>query len=451
MDFYSKYLKYKKKYYDLKGGMESVKRSHYETDANKENFPDNKSSKPLKDSLANKSDKISPTPESIFEIFTHEKLIDRELNIIPTEIVPKTKKSVPKLATNPNTKPNTRSYTNTDTPFIASTPSSDRAKKEIYTTLSTPDILARESEEMQEFLKTDINTDDTTIAAILSSDKNDPFILYENYGKSIECFIADYMKCPICQQYTLRRYYKNSMQVIDLVCINPLHFFIDGVKFFQVKTADYDKRSDTSFLPYIQYDRTDQMKNYIKIGSQKLGETVHNIKPSSPTEEKQILIGYICVYYREEQKQTQENQIQENIVLNLKHSFCVLPEIMPISRKLFINKDPNDWYYKYVYITDDKSSAIIHFNNTHNNIIQPLPFPSLPLPLPLPLVKVPKNYDRITSTKVIENPLPSYPLTAIIDTTSTIQSPHALIDSTSTIQSPQTSLLLTDIKDTMEI
>jgi hypothetical protein len=268
-------------------------------------------------------------------------------------------------------------------------------------------VKQNDKESMDRFIA-DIQIDKLEIERVQNiQDKHDPVhINYMNFGKPIECWIADNMLCPCCGEKTLRRYSKDNFAVIDLICINPAHTFNIGVKFFQVKTTLKNKPILINGLEYFDFK-----KQIIHTGSRKIGEPAHTISVTQSLFEKKILIGYICIYYNEVESSS-------NITLNLKESFVVLPNInqnfpgRQLTYKKVINthiKTPEEekeeiLYYWYLEKTDkidqviDEKHPVIKFSKKLNTIRNLVGL--------LSSNKVPKNYcdDR---TKWVEIPNPN--------------------------------------------
>lgn len=184
----------------------------------------------------------------------------------------------------------------------------------------TPEILGTMTHDDKLIMENEFKLDDDTIANLqLINDERDlDYVRYENFGKPIECWIADNMLCPCCNLKTLRRYANVSMPIIDLVCINHEHTIKNGVKFFQVKTSNGNLFNE---LPYFNYDETnaDVNANTIHVGSVRWGKTVHEITPNNTEFEKRILCGYICIQF---------NDKYDKIIFNFKKSFIVLPQYL---------------------------------------------------------------------------------------------------------------------------
>lgn len=265
--------------------------------------------------------------------------------------------------------------------------SPERYNSKDYIKNLTPAIKAYvgqlEPENLTHFIK-DLDNDQTEIDKIIGAQNDlDPeYTLIENFGKPIECWLADHMRCPCCNQFTLKRYLKDNFAVIDLVCINPDHTFDTGVKFFQVKASSISEPIVPSTgYPYFNLD-----SKIIHIGSRKVGEPSHIIKVTDDNFIKKILIGYICVYYN--------NTIFDNnfITINRTKSFIVLPHVTQPNvgiklfgkiRKLTIDNE-DEFYYWYITNKNDPKS-IIKFSNKLNSIIK------ISTEL-LPNGKIPKNY-----------------------------------------------------------
>ena len=232
-------------------------------------------------------------------------------------------------------------------------------KHDEYTKVFTPELINMVSPEKMEYFAHDIKLDDEAIKRItnIAEEEDADYKFYENHGKRIECWIADNMVCPSCKRKTLRRYEKNNMAVIDMLCINPEHDK-NQVRFFQVKTSN-----GKEFLGKNYFSKDPPS---IHVGSINFGCLIHNIKPSDDENLKKTLIGYICIYY------SLNNDI---IKINNTTSFIVLPKLeltfKSTRKKLDFNETTNlyvldeNWYYKYI---DKSKHPIITFNINTNNI-----------------------------------------------------------------------------------
>jgi hypothetical protein len=253
----------------------------------------------------------------------------------------------------------------------------------------TPEILKNLTPLDEKKMINDFEIDDKYIEKLrLNNETYDSeYVLYENYGKTIECWIADNMSCPCCKtDNSLRRYANESMPIIDLVCVNPAHTIKNGVKFFQVKTSNGNFFNE---LPYFNYDESESNinANTIHVGSVRWGHSVHNITPNNPEFEKRILCGYICIQF--------DDRRSDKIIFDLEKSFIVLPQYLirtDARKKLFGEpiihsghiisadggpassltisdlSDKDMWYYKY--IDSDIKHPRIRFNLKTNNILK---------------------------------------------------------------------------------
>ena len=255
-------------------------------------------------------------------------------------------------------------------------------------------ILNSETPKRRKKLKKVFKNDDKKIIDINNFiDRNDlTYINYENRGKLIEVWLADNMRCPCCKDKTLRRYSNDNFPVIDLICINPNHNINENVKFFQVKSSIF--KNNNPFLlsgqPYFSLNDAT-----IMVGSRTWGNYVHNISNSDDINIKKILIGYICILFKENEK---------NIIIDKQNSFVVLPDIKPkipdIKPKI---SDNNKLYYEY---TNFIRYPQIKFNKEINSIINldNLLF-NEKNKSDLNGHIIPNNYLEINSWKSIQNPL----------------------------------------------
>lgn len=263
-----------------------------------------------------------------------------------------------------------------------------------HATELTPLILSYITPSKREDLYGKLQEDDDVIKELndLIDENNLEYVNYENYGKLIEIWLADNMRCPCCGEKTLRRYARDNFPIIDLVCIN-LNHDDETVRFFQVKTS-YLTNDSPSFLlngePYFSLKN-----NTIMVGSKKWGLFVHNIKCSDDIIKKKILIGYICILFKKS---------NDKIYINKKKSFIVLPYV-----NLSYNEDPDKTYYNY---TDFSIHPQIYFdpdvnyvgNLEGNNVFfdNNIPNPQIYLDTHI----IPINYANLVSNwTIIENPL----------------------------------------------
>jgi len=265
----------------------------------------------------------------------------------------------------------------------------------------TPQILRYLTPNSKARMQADIEVDNQIIKTLecMEESADSDYIQYENYGKLIECWIGDNMRCPCCgATNSLRRYLSDSMPVIDLVCINPAHTLEQGVRFFQVKASN-----GSQFLgkPYFNLDLTltTPEPNTIHVGSRTWGEPAHTISPHADQLDKKILCGYICIGYID---------TDSTIKINLSNSFIVLPKylnLMGTTRPMLdfeldqmnsFNSKIDNWYYRY--ITPNGHHERIQFNLTTNTIINEHNLRSL-----IPSDNINKLYHIKTTS--MENPL----------------------------------------------
>jgi hypothetical protein len=134
------------------------------------------------------------------------------------------------------------------------------------------------------------------------------------------------------------------MPVVDIRCSNINHNIeIHGPIYYQVKTT-----TGANFANGGKYPKYFSLKdNYIHIGSKRFGFNCHNIKYS---DNKDILIGYICIEYN-------ENEITNKLIINSDNSFIIKPKCN------YKEKIKDDYYYKYIEdLTTDKQKEIISIN-----------------------------------------------------------------------------------------
>lgn len=237
----------------------------------------------------------------------------------------------------------------------------------------------------------DLDYDDTIIQKLETVVDNSEYIDKQNYGKLVEVWFCDNCNCPICGLSSLRRYAKDNFPVIDLVCVNPLHTFDQGVKFFQVKSVS----TNFNDFKYFDYDT-----KIIHTGSYKFGKIVHSINILDDDITKKVLIGYICI--------TVEPKY-DHLKVNKDKSFFVLPKtnINVVAKKLFEDDfdtffvqyddtDIIDKYYEYIDIVN----PLITFSTRNNQVIKFSNFYQKNLIIPM-------NYmtDGKTSWNIIDNML----------------------------------------------
>jgi len=188
---------------------------------------------------------------------------------------------------------------------------------EIIRNLQSNGVSSRVIDELVENFK----CEDLKNVEILNNE--DLYVDFDNYGKNIECWVADNMYCPCCGVKSLRRYVRDNMPCIDLICSNNEHKFSDGVKFFQVK-AKY------SSITNEHHKNFNYLTKQIHTGSKAIGQYPHSIKTYE--DYYTLLMGYICIEYQKKFDIIKSNEIIEI----LSNSFIVLPKIyINVSKVLF--------------------------------------------------------------------------------------------------------------------
>ena len=172
-------------------------------------------------------------------------------------------------------------------------------------------------------------------------------------GAYVELWVCANMKCPICNG-ELVKYTLLNMPVIDIKCINSKHKYNMGPKFFQIKATEQNNA-----FPYFTLNPfLNNTNGFIVVGSRRLGELSHSVKPSDSDKQKQILIGYICLTYK------YSDTTKRNIRLTRKQSFILIPQITVDTK---IITDANDYYYKYV--DNIYKKPVITFNEVFVKVI----------------------------------------------------------------------------------
>lgn len=364
MNYYRKYLKYKLKYLNL---LNKTKRVFDKIETNETNETNKKKKYIDKDSVLS----------GLFNLFVTEPIYE------PISAISSIK----------NTKQNEIINTNKDKMEIDKDKNyvqdryNLRGKKfvlrredeDFYIGSYTPEIIRnlksnRLSTQLIDKLVLNFKHDDIENIESLNK-QNTLYVNFDNYGKNIECWVADNMNCPCCGEKTLRRYVRDNMPCIDLICTNQKHDFVDGVKFFQVKSKSFNVTNEL-------YKNFDLEKKQIHTGSKAIGKYIHDIKIQN--DYYTLLIGYICIEYIKEIKEPDE------IIRILPSSFIVLPKIyIPEAKVLFSSdeqklkpnskldldkvdfnflNDENDELY-YWYINNEIDANIIEFSTINNDVI----------------------------------------------------------------------------------
>ena len=160
-------------------------------------------------------------------------------------------------------------------------------------------------------------------------ESDDPdYTYFENkeIGVFLEKWYCANYKCSCGSNFL--KYIKPNMPIIDIRCSNESHNINTfGPKYYQIKSTENDKI-------YNGYKYFDLDKNYIHVGSRRYGEICHNITTMDTDEDKELLIGYICITYE---------KINDNNIKILSHkSFKLNPRS---HSELY--KEPQQKYYTY--------------------------------------------------------------------------------------------------------
>lgn len=404
MNYHSKYLKYKLKYLNL-----LTKTKRISTDdtkiTRKKITQDEMNGNVLNDRNDDKDIKLS----SLFNIFVTEPLYELVDDIKTTSdmMIGEESMPAPTLVPTPTEKMPIESERNLRKTKLK------REDPDFFYGSYTPEIIRKlESNGLDHTMIRDLikKFDDDDKENMLMLYKQNPlYINFDNNGKIIECWVADNMCCPCCGSKSLRRYVKDNIPCIDLMCVNPEHKFTDGVKFFQVKAKSYNTNI------YKNFDFTTKQ---IHTGSKVIGQYIHGI--SIHDELYGLLMGYICIEYVKLIKEHNE------IIKILNGSFLVLPKInIKISKKLFdddemsIEYDGLEKYQEptkeycpevtdryYWYVDSNPFNNTIEFSSNNNDIIffTP-PNKNILFGTKTPMEFVTTDYDPNQSKwKIISNP-----------------------------------------------
>lgn len=365
-NYYNKYLKYKHKYLNL---LEKTKRAREDDGEN----PDTNINADIDEiSMKTKKFKISNYKNlsragilaGLFNMFVSEPVYEPNTNQDSNYLI----------NNNTNDTNNTHNYNLRGVEFKLR-----RETDEAYIGSYTPEIIKNlqsygVSSEIIDELIENFNQDDIANINFLNS-QNPLYVNFDNNGKNIECWVADNIHCPCCGAKSLRRYVRNNMPCIDLLCSNPAHKFADGVKFFQVKAK-------SSSVTYDAYKNFDYNTKQIHTGSKAIGQYLHSIETFG--DYNPLLIGYICIEYRKIIKEPNE------IIEILPSSFIVLPKIyiaeskvlfepkhqpikkfnnkLGLEKEQMIDNKKNPLLY-YWYIDTNPVGNIIEFSSINNDVI----------------------------------------------------------------------------------
>jgi hypothetical protein len=206
-------------------------------------------------------------------------------------------------------------------------------------TPSTKALLEPLSERSKRRMIEDITDDNKRIKLIEQEHESDDpdYSYFEN--KEIGVFLekwycANYL-CKCGGQFF--KYTNLNMPVIDIKCSNHHNHKIEihGPRYYQVKSTEDNKI-------YKGYKYFDLENHYIHVGSKRYGEICHNI--TTTDEDKELLIGYICITYDKINDDTIRIKEDKSFILNTK----------------IYDKEPKRNYY--TYITPYRNAIMIDFD-----------------------------------------------------------------------------------------
>lgn len=154
-------------------------------------------------------------------------------------------------------------------------------------------------------------------------------------GFFMENYISMYCKCPLCGEYTLKKFVHSNVPVIDLVCTNrDYHLEHNKCFIFQLKIS-------------LTYDYFSLVGRKIVVGSKKYGMEAHIHKGSESIIEKTVVPGYICIRLHKH-----PTEIQKYFV-DYRESFVLVPNYQ---------SKINEYYYKYLDELNRYGKNIITWN-----------------------------------------------------------------------------------------
>lgn len=177
-------------------------------------------------------------------------------------------------------------------------------------------ILASLSPYSKKRLARDFQEDDLKNKELFDS-IDDPDYIYFNpseNGVYLEYWVCNNIPCPVCNG-KLYKYGNPNMPAVDVVCINKHN---NGVNYFQIKTSV--DTLDFHGCKYFSY-----AENYVCVGSKRFGYNCHIIR-ADDEKNKDLLVGYICIKYKESS--------MNNIRIDVRESFLLLPNLKykPLTR-----------------------------------------------------------------------------------------------------------------------
>lgn len=209
---------------------------------------------------------------------------------------------------------------------IPRTPTKKAPKAESVLTPISKSIYDSTSPRSKPYILMDLINDNEQIEKI-SSKAEELDLDYEEkmenngLGFFMEDYISVYGKCPVCGEFSLKKYSHSNVPVVDLVCINSSYHLENNKCFlFQVKIT-------------LGNDYFNLNKQAIVVGSKVYGGPCHATKGTDDLTYKIIAPGYICIKLNKV-----ENEIQV-YTIDHRRSFVLVPNY---------HNDSNDFYYEYL-------------------------------------------------------------------------------------------------------
>lgn len=133
------------------------------------------------------------------------------------------------------------------------------------------------------------------------------------FGFFMEDYICAFGKCPLCGD-SLMKYTDGAMPTVDLMCIN----------------SEYHLNNNQPYLYQVKISLGSNYfgKDFISVGSQKYGGSMHGLKGDDPIDNKRLLTSYICIKFEWDNK----------FKFAPKESFILIPNLL---------KTDSKHYYKY--------------------------------------------------------------------------------------------------------
>lgn len=235
-----------------------------------------------------------------------------------------------------------------ETQFNDSTPDRQPPLVPVLTHLSKQLYESISPDKREHFLEL-LRQDDDIINQTINNVEDTPFnqIDGSEMGVYIESWICINLCCPGCSEYSLYKYSHPNMPVIDVACVNSSHPFSSGPRYYQIKAT-----GNTSHLKYftrnpVKYSPT----GYIKVGSKRYGHWSHEVSITDSDEDKELVIGYICISY--------QSLGDMKITIDPEQSFVLIPNLT------FTVETPGVSYHKYYKYLYTRNSTLVSYNDKY--------------------------------------------------------------------------------------